>query len=132
MRKLTTLITACVLLFATTAGAVENPLADLALREAGADYPPGSCIGTLVHMKEGYFLLGDNFKNLCLFNNTVPSYLKTVLKGCKVGKKCEIFGAVARCADDREYDQCIAVIGIKKAHIRKGAPHGIEDVLTNP
>jgi len=123
--RIATIIACADILFATAAGAFDNSLADDALREAGLearDLPSGSCVGTLMHMKEGYFLLGNYYRSLCLFNDKVPSYRNIVLKACKVGKKCEVFGAVQPCADDREYDKCTAVSFVKAARARGGIP----------
>lgn len=95
---------------------------DIALREAGDSYATFAkkCSGTLIKDefdKGAYFLVSPDKHESdiidCIFS---PIYNKIVLKACKVGAPCTIYGDVEGC---REHEQCIAVTNVTSAHARK-------------
>jgi hypothetical protein len=87
---------------------------DDALRETGDAPPKGHCSGFLAHKKADIYYIGGNPKapndeGICLF---LPVYNPIVLKACKVGKPCTIYGSVEDC---KNYAECTAVTRITSA-----------------
>jgi hypothetical protein len=94
-------------------GIIVDPLGDDALRETGDDPPHGSCVGMLTQTPRGEYLLERDDKTICTF---LPVYADIVLRQCKLGEQCVIYGSLAPCQNS---DQCVAVSRIKSAQARE-------------
>jgi hypothetical protein len=86
---------------------------DKALLETGKIPPKGSCSGRLMQdtEKPGAVYFIEEKGDACIFH---PHYNSLVLKTCKIGHNCTIYGSISNCIDE---DECVAITRITHAKL---------------